>query len=77
MDEDQRLIDAIALEAVFKKYHKMIIGMNGDEDCADTVLWAIEKLQEAPTVKTATNVTCSCGGHGLSHFKSDVHEPLK
>jgi len=21
-------------------------------------------------------VKCSCGGHGLAHFKSDVHEPL-
>jgi hypothetical protein len=76
MDENQRLIDANALEAVFKANHKMIIKMNGDEDCADTILWAIEKIREAPTVKTANEPTCSCGGYGVTHFMSDVHEPI-
>ena len=77
MSKDQRLIDANALEAVFKATHKMIVGMNGDEDCADTVQWAIEKLREAHTVIFNNGATCSCGGKGIAHLMNDIHKPVE
>jgi len=56
MDENERLIDATAFEIVLRNTHREIIGMNGDKDCADTILWVIEKLNEAPTIKSKRRI---------------------